>query len=325
MSDILSPDEVDALLKGVADGRIPVSGTPAEAPASVRTVDLTQQERSLRGRLPGLELVVDRFVRGLRTSLTTFFGQVPGVSAHGLELIGFASLLERLPEPVGLVLFRLAPLRGQGMIAVTAPLVGTLLQVFFGGDPGRKTPLPAREFSAIELRVIERLALRVLGDLREAWRPLVPLEAGFVRLETNRAFATIAEPKDPVVVLDLAIELEGGGDCPLTLCIPNMALESVRPRLQRLQAAAGDSEPADGAWAERMREALGGVDVELTAELGTKRMSLRAVLNLRAGDLISLPTGREGPVLLRVVGRPRFMGAPGVSGGNNAVRLTARV
>jgi flagellar motor switch protein FliM len=321
---ILSQDEVNALLKGVADGAIPTgAASEGDARGGVRTLDLTSQERSVRGRLPGLELVVDRFVRQLRVALGGFFGQLPGVSVRSLELVKFGGFVERLPQPVSLQLFRLAPLRGLGMLVVGAPLVGGLLEVFFGGTPGRKTNVPAREFSALEQRILERLGARVLQEFRAAWTPVEAIECGLVRCETNPRFASIVGPQDLVLVFDMGIDVEGCEEAGLTLCVPNASLDPLRPRLEA--SGPGDGDAPDAAWARGLRAALAQAEVELSAELGTHRMPLRAVLGLKVGDLIPLGTGREGPVVVRVAGRPRFLGSPGVSGGNNAVRVTGSV
>ena len=324
MSDILSPDEVDALLKGVAEGSV-TTGADGSAAGGIRTLDLTSQERSLRGRLPGLELLLDRLARGLRASLATFFGQLPQVSVESVELVKYGTLTARLPRPVSLVLFRLAPLRGQGLLVVTPPLVSALLQVFFGGSPSRGTPVAEREFSPIEQRVLERLGLRVLHELRDAWRPVEPIECGMERSETNPQFATIATPQDLVLLIELRVVTEGSADGGLLIGLPNAALDPVRARLALLPT--GEVTPADEAtaWGERLRASLALTEVEVSAELGTRELPLRSVLNLKVGDLLPLGTGREGPVVVRVAGRPRFLGAPGIASGNNAVRVTARL
>jgi flagellar motor switch protein FliM len=328
MSEILSQDEVNALLQGVADGAIPSpeKDTPkGAAPASVRMVDVTQKSRSLRGLLPGLELVVERFTRNVRSTLATFFGQLPAVSVLGLDLIQYNTFLARLPRPVSLQLFKLTPLRGQGAVVVTPGLVGAVLQVFFGGPLGRKAAALEREYSPIEQRMLERLAGRILGDLREAWRPVEPLECPYVRAETNPLFATICGPDEVVVVIELGVELEGIEGGGLSVCIPNTALEPVRPRLAKLAPSGSeDAQGPDPSWTARLREALSVAEVEVSAELGTSLLPMRQVLNLQVGDVIPLGTGREGPVLLRIEGRPGFLGAPGISGGNNAVRVSGR-
>jgi flagellar motor switch protein FliM len=320
MGEILSQDEVNALLKGIADGAVPAGGEGATR-GGVRTLDLTNQERDLRGRLPGLELVIERLTRQIRGSLAGFFGELPTVGVRALEAIKFATFLERLTPPLGLQLFRLTPLRGQGMVVVTPPLAAALLQVFFGGDPGRKTAVPERDFSAIELRVLERLGARILQDLRAACEPIERLECAFVRTETNPRFAAVAAPQDLVVLIEMGVEVQGCSNGSIAVVIPNAALDPVRARLAA--AAPGEREAPDASWSARLRTALAVAEIEVSAELGSHHMPLGAVLGLKIGDVIPLGTGREGPVLVRVAGRPRFLAAPGLSGGNNAVRVTA--
>jgi flagellar motor switch protein FliM len=322
MSDILSQDEVQALLKGIAEGRVSGAGADAAARGAVQAIDLTNQERVLRS-VPGLELVVERFARALRGSLAAFFGQLPAVAVGTLEQVRFGRVLERLAPPASLQLFKLTPLRGTGMLVVTPPLVGALVQTFFGGSPGRGGAAPARELSAIELRVVERLGARVLQDLRAAWEPIAPVACTFLRSETNARFASIVPADDVVLLLELTVAVEGVADGGLAVCIPNAALDPIRARLQ--QAAVGERDAQDGSWRDRLRAALAATEVEVSVELGSRRLPLRAVLGLHAGEVVPVGTGREGPVVVRVAGRPRFVGAPGVAGGHNAVRITATI
>src|SRR5579884_3960244 len=322
MSEILSQDEVNALLEGVGDGSVPLAEEkPAAAPAGgVVPLDLTAQERPLRGRLPGLELVLDRFTRDVRGSLGTFFGQLPTVEITGVNLQRFGGVVAALERPVSLQLFDLAPLRGQGLLVVTPALIEMLLQVFFGGEPGRKTRLPARELLPIEQRVGEP----VLEDLRSAWQPTEAIACTLLAAETNPQFAAICGPDELVVAVGLRVSLEGCGQGTLLVCVPNAALDPIRARLQRLPLGGGGRGVPE-TWRARLEAALAEIAVEVSAELGGRRLKLRDVLALQAGDLVTLETGRDGPVVLRVAGKPRFLGAPGVAGGKNAVRITARL
>jgi flagellar motor switch protein FliM len=322
MGEILSQDEVNALLQAVDDGGLPAGATAEGGRGGVRAVDLTKIKWSAEGRLPGLKPVVDRLARSLRTSLATFFGQMPAVTAHASQMLRYETVLAQLQPPLSLQLFRLAPLRGQGMLVVTQPLVGAFLQAVFGGDPSRQVPVPAREFSAIEQRALERLAIRVLLDVRDAWAPVEALDCGFVRSETNPQFAGLAAPQDLVLVIELEVALPGCEDGMLRLHVPHASLEPLRARLQ---ASAGAERQPDADWGARLRARLVEAEVEVSAELGRQRMTMRDVLGLAVGDVVSLGTGREGPVLVRVAGRPRFLGAPGIAGGHNAVRVTETI
>lgn len=325
MAEILSQDEVDALLKAVDDGAVPAPA--AGHRGGVRTVDLTNQERSLRGRLAGLDMVVDRLARELQGSLASFLGQVPRVACRAADLVKLTTVMARLVPPVALQIFRLTPLRGHGMLAIGAPLAAAVLETVFGRPPGRQPAPLAREFSALEQRVLERLGERVLANVGEAWRPLVALEPRYVRTETNPLFAAIAAPEDLVLALELAVACEGANEVTLAVCVPNGALDPIRDALARVpQGTEADVESSgDAGWRRRLEEALAAAPVEVGVELGRRVMPLREVLALAVGDVVALGTGREGPVTVRVGGRAHFLGAPGVAGGHHAVRITGRV
>lgn len=323
MSNVLSQDEVDALLKGVNEGAVPADGEGGGARAGVQTLDLTSQERNLRGRVPGLELIVDRFTKALRASMGTFLGALPGVAVTAVELRKFGGFMQKVQPPVSMQLFRMAPLRGQGMVVASPGLVATLLQLTFGGRMQRRITIEGRDLSAIEVKVLERLAARVLHDFSEAWRPVAAIDFAFQRSEANPRFAAIAAAPDLALVFEMQIELEGMEEAAVSICIPNASLDPVR---RQLQVSIGVEKEAPGeSWGDRWREVIGAAELDVKAELGTTRMPLGAVLDLKVGDLVQLGTGRDGPVLVRVEGRPRFVGAPGISAGRHAVRVTGRL
>jgi flagellar motor switch protein FliM len=322
VSQLLSKAEVDALLNGVDVVAIG-AGEATVGLRKVSAIDLAGRERSIRGRWLGLELVVDRFVRGLRATLGGLLGRVPGVAIEGLELVRFGEVRAHLPQPVSLQLFRMSPLRGLGLVAMSPALVGLVLEVSLGGDAGRRTPLANRELSPIELRVLERLGRRVLDDLGEACDPIAAVEFSLLRSEQNPMLAAIAGEQDLVLRLDVRIAHEDGEPAALTLCLPNAALDPIRHVLAT--APGSEREAPATAWSERLRALLDDMDLEIAAELGRARLRMSEVLALRVGDVIALGAGREGPVVVRVEGRPVFLGAPGVAGSSNAVRITSAV
>jgi flagellar motor switch protein FliM len=319
MSD-LTQEEIAALVQD--------DGAPGDAAGraakAVSALDLTRPERSLRGELPGLELVLDRLTRALPGGLRAHLGSAPAASVAGVELVRFARVLEGAARPVSLQLFRLAPLRGLAVLVVPGPLVGALLEVAFGGSRGRQTALGARDLSAIELRALERFGARVLQEVQAAWRPIATLEPTLAGHETNPAYVTVA-PEELVLQLDLRLSADGASELGLSLCIPWAALDPLRGRLAATPGREAAPAVRDGHWQESIQDLLGETDLELTAELGRRALSLRQVLALKVGDVVALGTGREGPVVVRVEGQPRFLGAPGVSGTHHAVRLTAKL
>ncbi len=324
MSQILSQDEVNALLGAVAEGTVKAGEGGPGAAGAVRTLDLTRQERNVRG-LPGLEMVGERLVRALRTTGGTWFGQVPNAKVRALELVRADGFAAALNPPHALAVFRLAPLRGHGLLVVPPSLLAAMLQVSFGGSAARATPLPDRERSAIELRIVERIATRILHDFEEAWAPVETLTTTPLRIETNPHRATIAAAQDLLLQIDLQLEIPGGEAVVLTLAVPNATLDPLQEKLAGAAADDdGDAPAIDPEWTARLRRALVAAEVEVSAELGAQELPLNRVLAFKVGDLIPLGTGRDGPVVLRVEGYERFVGTPGVAGGYNAVRVTAR-
>jgi flagellar motor switch protein FliM len=310
VSQLLSRDEVDALLGGVADGTVPPGGRVRAA--HVVPIDVTSQTRSLRGSRRGLELVVDRFARAVRLTLGGVLGKLPTVEPATAELVRFACVSARLVQPVSVHVFRMPPLDGQGTIIVPLPLAALLFEASLGGDARRRIPVAPREFSAIEQRIVGRLATRFLHDLRDAWRPIATID--FALVGSEPAAAAVVVPHEIVLLIELAVGIDTDETVPLRVCVPDVALDPFRHAVDR-----------PGGWSDRMVELLGSTEVELVAELGMRRLRLAEVLALRAGDVLRLGTAREGPVLVRVEGRPVFVGAPGVSGSSNAVRITATV
>lgn len=348
MSEVLSQDEINALLAGVggddaapaeggadgvaaADGAAPTAaplaavGGGAAAPARrmvVQALDLMKQERSVKGRLPGLEMIVEQFSRQIRAALAGVFGKPPTITVSALEQLRFGPVQQGLQAPMGIHLFRLAPLRGQGMLVLPPEFLTAVIQVSFGGDAKLNTPMTRREFSGIETMLLQKFGDKFLGFFRDCWRQVEPIECTRVRTETNPIFASIAGAQDIVLVIELRLEGDGLDNVPITVILPNASLDPIRARLGEIGRSMEEDE-GDDHWAQRLQDALAEVEVEIAAELGRRWMPMRDVLDLQVGDLLTLGTGREGPVLVKVAGAPRFVGAPGVSGGNNAVQITS--
>jgi flagellar motor switch protein FliM len=319
MREILTPDEIAALTAAFAADPPPAP----RAPAGVRPLDLANQERPLEGRVPGLDVVLERFRGGLRGVLAACFGDVPTVMTATVGLVRFSRLAARLAEPAGLVRFRLAPLRGQGLLALPSSLVAALLQVSCGGAARQVPAAPSRELSAVELRLIEPLATRVLAELASAWEPITRLDCTLAGVETTALFAAVAAPDDLVVHADFTVVVAGLTPSTLTLVVPNGSLDPIRPNLQRGHAAGDATGTAhDARWGTRLRERLLDVPIEVAVDLGVTELPLSRLLELAVGDLLPLDVGRDGPVTVRVAGERRLAGSPGVQGGNNAVRIT---
>ncbi len=319
MSDALSQDEVDALLRGIADGDVP-SDADVAAQHGIRAYDLVGEERLVARRFPALDLVHERLARRLRRSLGTFVGSPPTIELAPLQMLKFGTFRNRLPTPASLHLFTMAPLRGQALIVMSAALVFGVIDRVFGGAGRTPKSLSTREYSAIETQMIQRVVVRALGDLTESWAPVHALTCHFERSELNPASIAICGAGDMVLALDVQCEL-GGDVASLTMVVPYAIIEPLRAKLGEPQAVVRGP---DRDWVGGLTRAVRETSVTVSAELGTREISARDVLRLRVGDVLTLGTRGDDPLEVKIEGVPLLTGLPGVSRGNNAIRLVPR-
>jgi flagellar motor switch protein FliM len=322
MSQILSQDEVNALLKGVTDGSVATEESEQQPPG-VQPCDLTRQERSLLGRMPGLDRAFDAFVRALRISLESVLGEISGLTIVSLELLRYGNWVRRLPLPVSVHVFRLTPLPGNGLLVLSPALAAIALEVSFGGKGHRQAIVQGREYSAIETRVLQRFVSRILADFQQAWRPIEQLELSVVRSESNPAHAAVTSENAVALVAELRISVEADEALTFNICIPYGALDPVRPKLAGTVDMSGGGRAAS--WDGQFRAQIGDVQLSVRAELGTCSLNVGSVLALKPGDVLTLEKRRDEPVVLHVEGRPKFYGTPGIAGDGHAVQIIGRV
>jgi flagellar motor switch protein FliM len=319
MSETLSQDEVSALLRGLADGEVPAEETASE-PGTTHDYDLLGEERIVARRFQALDLVRERLVRRLKLSLAGVLGAPPEVEAKPLELIKFSTFRNRLETPANLHLFTMAPLRGQALVVVSSNLAYGLVDKVFGGLGRIPTGGIRRESSVIEMQTVQRVVAQALGDFTDALTPMHPIQCAFVRSETNPISVAICAPTDQILLLPFQCDL-GSGPTSLALAIPFVMLEPIRAKLGEPEAA--DHGP-DATWLSALRRAVEVTDVTMSVELGTAELTAREVLKLKVGDLVTIETRADDPLTVAVEGVRLMTGVPGVSRGNNAVRVIAK-
>jgi flagellar motor switch protein FliM len=318
MSETLSQDEVSALLRGLADGEVPAEASAPE-PGATRAYDLIGEECIAARRFQALNLVREQLVRRLKLSLAGVLGTPPEVEARPLEMLKFATFRNRLETPANLHLFTMAPLRGQALVVVSSNLAYGVVDKVFGG-PGRMPSAGApRECSAIEMQTVQRVVAHVLSDFSEALAPLHAITCSFTRSETNPVSAAICGQSDQILVLPFECDL-GTGPTPLSIAIPFAMLEPIRAKLGEPEAAARGP---DAIWLAALTAAVASTEVTMSVELGDVEVSARDVLRLKVGDLLAIDTRADDPLAVCVEGIRLMTGAPGVSRGNNAVRVIA--
>jgi flagellar motor switch protein FliM len=319
MSQVLSQDEVDALLTGISGGEIETETDTPPDTSGMNVYDLTSQEKVIRGRMPVLELINDRFARLVRSSLSSFLRKPVGATVISNDMTKYSEFLKKLPVPTSLHIYRMEPLRGNIIVVLESKLVFCLVDLSFGGSGTESFKVEGREFTNIENRLVNNIINIMLDDLKEAWKNIQPISLHFVRSEVSPQFATIVAPDDIVVNIILELEMENSTG-KVTLCVPYASLEPLKEKLQG--GIQSEQLERDSTWAEGFRRQLFSVPVEVMVRLGNAEVTGKELLNLNVGDVIQLDTFSKDELRVDVGGVTRFMGYPGLYKGNQALQIS---
>lgn len=317
-AEILNQDEIDALLKGVDDGAVPTEPPPAE-PGTARSYDLATQVRIVRGRMPTLEMINDRFARLFRIGLFNMLRRTPEIAVSPVKVQKFSEYTQNLHVPSSLNLIKVNPLRGTALLTLDATLVFAIVDNFFGGN-GRYTKIEGREFTLTEGRIVQMVLRQAFADLSEAWSICSAISIEFLNSEINPHFANIVSPSEIVVVTSFRIDLEGGGG-ELHVSMPYAMIEPIRDLLD--SGIQSDRMEHDENWNRMLREEIEEAEVELVPVLGHSTLSVGRLVDLKPGDVIACDF--DGEVTLFAEGVPVLRGGLGVSRGQQAVKVSQRI
>lgn len=283
-SDFLSQEEVDALLKGVtgdADDDAPAE----ESHDGVRTYNLATQERIVRGRMPTLELIHERFARYLRIGLFNFMQRSSEISVGPIRVQKYSEFIRNLVVPTNLNLVQVKPLRGTGLVVFDPNLVFLVIDNMFGGDGRFHTRVEGRDFTQTEQRIIQGLLGVFFAEYERAWEPVHKISFEFVRSEMNSQFANIATPSEVVVAATFTLEL-GGVTAEMHICLPYSMVEPLRDVLN--SSMQSDHISSDNRWISLLTRQVQDAAVELVATLGGTEVRLGQINSLKVGDIIPI-------------------------------------
>ncbi|MEB0139862.1 MULTISPECIES: flagellar motor switch protein FliM [unclassified Undibacterium] len=315
MSDnFLSQEEVDALLKGVTGDQD--DSQSQEDTSGVRPYNLATQERIVRGRMPTLEIINERFARLLRIGLFNFLRRSAEVSVGTVRVSKYSEFIRNLVVPTNLNLVHMKPLRGTSLIVLDPGLVFLIVDNLFGGDGRFHTRVEGRDFTQTEQRIIQRILEIVFETYSKSWEPVYPIEFEYIRSEMNTQFANIATPNEVVVSTTFTIEL-GPVSGEMHICMPYSTIEPIRDILT--SSLQGETLEIDKRWVRLMTQQIQIAEVEIVADLGTARITLGDILNMKTGDIIPFHV----PELLsaKVDGTPVMECKYGVFNGQYALRV----
>lgn len=310
----LSQDEVDALLEGVTGESQKLERT--EESGGIRQYNLGNQERIVRGRMPTMEIINERFARNFRVGLFNFMRRSPEISVGPVRVIKYSAFVRDIAVPTNINILSLAPLRGSGLLIFDPTLVFTVIDTLFGGNGKLRFRIEGRDFSPTEQRIIQRLVQVALGEYSKAWGSLFKFDFFHQRSEMHTQFANIASPSEIVVATTFNVEIgDSGGE--VHFCFPYASLEPIRDVLySSLQA---DGQEPDRRWVRQLTQQVQSAEVELCGELASTRMPLGDLIRLQAGDFVPLPLRDVIPV--KIDGVPVMECSFGTVNGHIAVRI----
>jgi flagellar motor switch protein FliM len=312
---ILSQDEVDALLQGITGESQKLEQEEVQA-GGIRDYDIASQERIVRGRMPTMEIINERFARNIRIGLFNFIRKSPEISIGGIKVQKYSAFLREIVVPTNFNIVSVRPLRGSGLIVCDPTLVFAVIDALFGGAGKFHTRIEGRDFSPTEQRIIVRLVEVILAEYKKAWAGIYPLELEYQRSEMQPQFANIAMPSEIVVASSFTLEI---GDTTGTMhfCIPYSTLEPIREVLYT--TVQSDALEQDGRWLNLLKQQIQSAEVELVAELAQAPATVEQLLSFKPGDFIELELS---PVIqAKVDGVPVFDCHYGTSKGKYSIKI----
>ncbi len=318
MKDILSQDEVDALLKGVEAGEIETEPVKEET-QGIRPYDFTSQDRVVRGRMPGLEIVNEMFANCFRNSISSLIMKFVDITIKSVEIMKFGEFINAVPFPSSINLIKMEPLKGHILFVMEAPLVFALVEFFFGSSAAKYVKSEGRAFTLIEQRVIKKVVEMVLNDITNAWKGIVPIEPQHVSSEMNPRFVAIVPPNEIVIRVEFNLDIEDFKG-KIFFCIPYPVIEPVKEKLYSgIQIHKSE---ADLRWVNLMKEILMDTSVEVSVDIASTYLKLEDLIRLERGSIINLGKNISEDFVLKVEGEEKFYCTPGYRSGSQAVKIT---
>ena len=321
MAEILSQDEVNALLRGISSGAIE-SEKKEENLGGIKPYDLTSQDRIVRGRMPTLEIINERFARLLRNDLTSTLRKVAEITSTSVDMQKFGEFLKNIPLPTSLTIFKMPPLRGYAIFVLDSRLVYNLIDIFFGGTTDLHVKIEGRDFSPIENKLIKKITDMAFNSLKTAWMPVSPIDIEFQRSEINPQFATIVTPTEVVIISRFEVDIEGAVS-KFMICIPYSMIEPIKEKLY--SGFQSEQLEVDHRWIERFKERLKESELNIRIDLGKTSISSRDFLKIKKGDVIVLDKRIEDPLVIDIENLPKFIAYPGKLNNNLAVKIISDI
>ncbi len=327
MAQVLSQDEVDALLNAVNDGDSDDLlggddgdfGGGEDVDENIQTYDLTNQDRVIRGRMPILEIIYERFIRSFRVSLSNSLRKISTISMISTDLLKFGEFVNTLPIPSCMCIMRFNELRGPALLVFESKLAYAIIDSYFGGTDRPFTKIEGKEFTQIELSFMKKVMDMAIADLEEAWSPVHRIDAQYLRTEINPQFVGVVPPSDVIIATTLEVEFESASGT-IMIVVPYSTIEPIKQKLS--SSFQTDNDMADSIWTQAMNEHIKETFATMVVKLGEAEMTVGDLVTLEKGDIIPLNQEASGEVTVEVHGVDKMKCLIGVHKGNRAVQVT---
>jgi len=332
MNQVLSQSEVDALLAAVSDGEVTTAdNSKSESSGSVKATegknvvnyDLTSQDRIIRGRLPQLEVIYEKFMRAFRVSLSSTLRKIASITLTSTEFLKFGEFINTLPMPTCMSVLRFGTLRGSALMVIESKLAYALVDSFFGGADRPYTKIDGKEFTQIELSIVKKVVELAINDLENAWASVEKIDCSFVRTEVNPQFVGIVPPTDVVIASTFDVELENATGT-ISVVVPYATIEPIKQKLQ--SGFQVESDQTDKKlWTAIIKEQLLETNCEVKVNLGQTEIILQDLMEMKIGDVIPLDQDATGEIDIQIENVRKFKGYYGIHHGTVAVQVTRQI
>ncbi len=320
MSEVLSQSEIDDLLKALSTGELDVEEIKENTEVQVKNYDFARPAKFSKEHLRTLEIIFEHYGRLLYTNLPAYLRKNVQVDVRNSEAVVYSEFANALSNPVLLGIVDFAPLQGN-MILELAPSLGyAIIDRLLGGSG--ETLEKKREFSEIEITIIERIITICIDLLIEPWKNVIQLEPRLERIETNSQFAQIISPSEMIAIVTLNLKI-GDVEGLMNICLPFITLEPVMDKLNTKYWYSTMQEKDDKSYEETIEALIAKAKIPIKAVLGTSSISVNDFVNLQKGDIIKLNSGIEDELTIYVGNINKFKALPGSSSDNYAVRVTS--
>jgi flagellar motor switch protein FliM len=321
MTDILSQNEIDALLSALSSGEVSAEKLEEEEVRSVKVYDFRHPDRFSKDQTRALQMLHDHFARLLATSMSTFLRTIAEVRLVSVDQLSYNEFIRSIANPTCISLLKMNPLDGNGLVDISPGLSFTIVDRLLGGVG--KDIKKNRELTEIEQTLLKKVVEGVCESLREAWRNVVPLEPELETMETNpQLFLQYYLPTEMVILLTFEVTI-GDSSGATSFCIPYPTIEPIAQNLSSRSWFSASRKSMGDKSRKVLQSKLNSVDLELMVSLGKTQLTVRDILEMRVGDVIPLRTKVDSDVPVYVGGHQRYRGKPGAKRKQRAVRIVA--